>query len=63
MVEMGVGDDDHGKLLGVELIEERESLFAAFIDHEPAVEHDLLVVDGQDDTGAAYLTSGSQRQD
>ena len=60
VVEVGVRDDDHGELLGVELVEEGEGLFAALVDHEAAVEHDLLVVDGEDDAGAADLAAGAE---
>ena len=62
MVEMGVGYDDHGYLFGVHFVEKRQTISVLLVDHESAVEHDLFVVDGEDEATAAHLAACSQRQ-
>lgn len=60
MIKVGVGDYDHGKFFGIEFVKEGQCFFSAFIDHESAVEHDLLVVDGEDEAGAADFAACSK---
>lgn len=62
MVEMGVGYNDHGYLFRVHFVEKRQTISVFLVDHESAVEHDLFVVDGEDETTAAHLAACSQRQ-
>jgi hypothetical protein len=56
---MSMSNDDHFKFFGVDFVEKRQTVSIFLIDHESAVQHDLLVVDGEDEAGAADLASSA----
>ena len=60
VIEVGVGDDDHFHFCWVDRVEEGQAVGVFLVDHESAVEHDLLVVDGEDEAGAADLAACAQ---
>ena len=55
VVEMGVGDEDHRKFFWVDVAEEGQTVAVLLVDHEAAVQHDLLGVYGENEAGAAHL--------
>lgn len=63
VIEVGVRDEDHGQFFGVDVAEEGQAVGVLLVDHQPAVQHDLLAVDGQDEARPAHLAPRAQRQD
>ena len=62
VVEVGVGDDDHFNLLGVDFVEEGQAVGVLLVYHQPTVQHDLFLVDGEDEARPAYLAPRPQGQ-
>ena len=48
VVQVRVGDEYQRELFRVDAFEEGQTVLIFLIDHEPAVQHDLFVIDGQD---------------
>jgi hypothetical protein len=61
VVEMGVGDDDQLDLGWVDLVEKRKTVRILLVYHQPAIEHNFLLVDGENQARAAHLTSRPER--
>lgn len=55
VVEVRVGYYHHRDLVDVHLVEQGQTVRVLLVDHEPAVQHYLLVVDGQDQAAPAHL--------
>jgi hypothetical protein len=61
MVEMSMRDDNHGDVLRDHVLEEGQGVGILLVDHEATVEHDLLGVYGEDETGTTHLAPRAQR--
>lgn len=62
VIEMRVRDEYHGEFLWIDMAKERQAVSIFLVDHEAAIQHDLLVVDGEYETGATHFAPCSQRQ-
>ena len=61
VIQVGMRDNDHGNLGWVYLFEERKTVRIFLVDHKSAVQHDLFIVDGEDEAGTTYLAACSER--
>lgn len=50
-------DKNHGEFLGIDVAEEGQAVSILFVDHKPAIKHDLLAINGEDEAGTTDLAA------